>query len=93
MEDRVKALIPEFEAYLASGMKGFDVPGLAMGIVAGDKPVGTMGSSSEGMGLGLVRIDRAADALAAGVGLTAGGIDIRVADPQDIRAAEKKTVA
>src|SRR5206468_11430218 len=39
MEDRVKALIPEFEAYLASGMKGFDVPGLAMGIVAGDKLV------------------------------------------------------
>ena len=39
LEDRVKALIPEFEAYLASGMKGFDVPGLAMGIVAGDKLV------------------------------------------------------
>jgi folate-binding protein YgfZ len=68
-------------------------PEAGVGIVAGDKPVGTMGSSSEGMGLGLVRIDRAADALAAGVGLTAGGIDIRVADPQDIRSAEKKTVA
>src|SRR5439155_20665959 len=37
MEDRVKAVIPEIEAYTASGMKGFDVPGLAMGIVAGDK--------------------------------------------------------
>lgn len=68
-------------------------PEAGVGIVAGDKPVGTMGSSSEGMGLGLVRIDRAADALAAGVGLTAGGIDIRIADPEDIRAAEKKTVA
>ena len=39
MEDRVKALIPEFEAYTASGMKAFDVPGLAMGIVVGDKLV------------------------------------------------------
>jgi CubicO group peptidase (beta-lactamase class C family) len=39
MEDRVKALIPEFEAYTASGMKAFDVPGLAVGIVAGDKLV------------------------------------------------------
>src|SRR5437867_2472216 len=39
MEDRVKALIPEIEAYTASGMKGFDVPGLALGIVVGDKLV------------------------------------------------------
>ncbi len=39
LEDRVKALIPELEAYTASGMKAFDVPGLAMGIVAGDKLV------------------------------------------------------
>ena len=36
-EDRVQALIPDMEAYIASGMKGFDVPGLALGIVAGDK--------------------------------------------------------
>src|SRR6266536_263927 len=39
MEERVKALIPELEAYTASGMKAFDVPGLAIGIVAGDKLV------------------------------------------------------
>src|SRR5256886_3557842 len=39
MEDRVKAVIPEIEAYTASGMKGFDVPGLALGIVVGDKLV------------------------------------------------------
>src|SRR5437773_3668901 len=39
MEEGVKALIPELEAYTASGMKAFDVPGLAMGIVAGDKLV------------------------------------------------------
>ncbi|MBV8590317.1 MAG: beta-lactamase family protein, partial [Acetobacteraceae bacterium] len=39
IEDRVQALIPELEAYVASGMKGFDVPGLALAIVAGDKLV------------------------------------------------------
>ena len=39
MEDRGQAVIPEIEAYIASGMKGFDVPGLAIGIVAGDKLV------------------------------------------------------
>lgn len=39
MEDRVQVPIPELEAYIASGMKGFDVPGLAIGIVAGDKLV------------------------------------------------------
>src|SRR5262245_47302856 len=36
MEERVRALIPGLEAYLASGMQAFDVPGLAIGIVAGD---------------------------------------------------------
>src|ERR1044072_1933135 len=44
----------------------------------GAKPVGTMGWSAAGMGLGLLRIDRAADALDAGVALTAGGIEIRL---------------
>jgi len=45
-------------------------PGAA--IVAGDKPVGTMGSSAAGRGLALIRIDRAADALRAGTSLTSG---------------------
>jgi CubicO group peptidase (beta-lactamase class C family) len=36
MEGRVRALLPDLEAYLASGMQAFDVPGLAIGIVAGD---------------------------------------------------------
>src|SRR5262245_28890725 len=39
MADRVLAQIPEIEAYIAGGMKGFDIPGLAVGIVAGDKLV------------------------------------------------------
>jgi folate-binding protein YgfZ len=68
-------------------------PESGVAIVAGDKPVGTMGSSAAGMGLGLLRTDRAADALDAGVPLTAGGIAIRLADPDEIRSAPKKTVA
>jgi folate-binding protein YgfZ len=68
-------------------------PEAGIAIVAGDKPVGTMGSSADGMGLGLLRIDRAADALDAEVPLTAGGIAIRLADPHEVRPAPKKTVA
>ncbi len=68
-------------------------PEAGVAIVAGDKPVGTMGSSAAGMGLGLLRIDRAADALDAGVPLTAGGIAVRLAEPNDIRPAPNKTVA
>jgi CubicO group peptidase (beta-lactamase class C family) len=52
-EDRVQALIPAIEAYIASGMRGFDVPGLALGIVAGDKLIYAKGfgvrSKSGGM--------------------------------------------
>jgi CubicO group peptidase (beta-lactamase class C family) len=32
-----KSLIPSLEGYIATGMKAFDVPGLAIGIGAGDK--------------------------------------------------------
>ena len=40
-----------------------------------------MGSTAEGRGLALLRLDRVADALAAGTPLTAGGIAIRVVKP------------
>ena len=43
-------------------------------ILAGDKPVGTMGSTAGGNGLALIRTDRVADALDAGIPLTAGGL-------------------
>jgi folate-binding protein YgfZ len=68
-------------------------PETGIAILAGDRPVGTMGSAADGIGLGLLRIDRAADALDAGVPLTAGGIEIRPADPDDVRPPAKKTVA
>jgi CubicO group peptidase (beta-lactamase class C family) len=37
IEDRVQQLIPDIEAYITSGMKGFDIPGLAIGIVANNR--------------------------------------------------------
>jgi len=37
IEQRIPALVPSFEAYASENMKSFDVPGLAIGIVAGDK--------------------------------------------------------
>jgi folate-binding protein YgfZ len=66
-------------------------PGAA--ILAGDKPVGTMGSAAGHDGLALIRIDRAADALNAGTLLTTGGFAIRIAEPNDLLAAPKQTVA
>ena len=62
-------------------------------LLAGDKPVGTMGSASGDHGLALIRTDRAAAALDAGIGLTAGGIAIRLAEPGDVRSTPKQTVA
>jgi CubicO group peptidase (beta-lactamase class C family) len=38
-EKQVHTLIADIEPYIVSGMKAFDVPGLAIGIVAGDKLV------------------------------------------------------
>jgi folate-binding protein YgfZ len=66
-------------------------PGTA--ILAGDKPVGTMGSTAGHNGLALIRVDRAADALQAGMPLTAGGLAIHVAEPDDLLMAPKQTVA
>src|SRR5580700_825808 len=59
-------------------------PGAA--VLAGDKAVGTMGSSADQHGLALLRVDRAADALASGTPLTSGGLAIRLAEPDDLRS-------
>ena len=53
MEERVWALIPALEAYIARGMKAFDVPGLAIGIVAGDKLVYAKGFGVRSKGGGV----------------------------------------
>src|SRR6185312_5983399 len=54
-------------------------PGLP--VMCGDKQVGTLGSTSKGRGLALLRLDRVKDALAARSPLEAGGITIRAVKP------------
>jgi folate-binding protein YgfZ len=68
-------------------------PEAGTAVLAGDKTVGTMGSTSGQNGLALIRTDRVADALEAGANLTAGGLGIRLADPDSIRPAAKQPVA
>src|SRR5258707_1317382 len=43
IEERVQAVLPDIEAYVAAGMKTFDSPGLALGIVAGDRLIYSKG--------------------------------------------------
>ena len=52
-----------------------------------------MGSTAGKLGLALIRTDRVSDALAAGVQLTAGGLAIRIAEPDELRPSPKQTVA
>ena len=62
-------------------------------ILAGDKPVGTIGSTADGKGIALVRIDRVADALDAGQPLTAGGLELKLAEPDVVRIPTKQPIA
>ena len=62
-------------------------------ILAGDKVVGTIGSTAGQIGLALVRTDRVADALQAGLSLIAGGLTLHLADASDVQPATKQTVA
>jgi len=66
-------------------------PGVS--VMAGDKPVGTMGSSAQGKGIALMRIDRVADALDAGQALTAGGLAVTLAEPDVVRIPTKQPIA
>jgi folate-binding Fe-S cluster repair protein YgfZ len=50
-------------------------------VSAGDKAVGTFGSSAQGRGLAMLRLDRAADALAAGAPFVSGGVEMRLVKP------------
>jgi folate-binding Fe-S cluster repair protein YgfZ len=68
-------------------------PEAGIPVVAGDKPVGTMGSTAGGHGIALLRTDRVADALDAGLKLSSGGLAIRLTDPNDVRTPPKQTVA
>lgn len=68
-------------------------PEVGSTIAAGDKTVGTMGSAADGRALALMRVDRAGEALEAGIALTAGGLSIRIAEPEELRLQTKQTVA
>jgi folate-binding protein YgfZ len=57
-------------------------PMAGLPVMAGEKEVGMLGSAGGGRGLALLRLDRVADALAAGTPLTAGGIAIRPVKPE-----------
>jgi folate-binding protein YgfZ len=50
-------------------------------VSVGDRTVGTLGSSAQGRALAMLRLDRAADALAAGEPLIAGGVEVRLVKP------------
>jgi folate-binding protein YgfZ len=68
-------------------------PEAGVSVMAGDKSVGTMGSSAQGKGIALVRIDRVADALDAGQPLTAGGLALKLAEPEIVRIPTKQPLA
>ena len=56
-------------------------PTSGLPIMAGEKQVGTLGSTAKGRGLALMRLDRIADALAAKTTLEAGGVAVRALKP------------
>jgi tRNA-modifying protein YgfZ len=50
-------------------------------VMAGDRAIGKAGTGAAGLGLAIIRLDRAAEAVAAGVPLTAGGVPARIVKP------------
>jgi len=56
-------------------------PPAGLAVLAGDKEVGRLGSTAKGRGLALLRLDKVADALAAGTPLICGNIPIRLVRP------------
>jgi folate-binding protein YgfZ len=62
-------------------------PEAGMPVTAGEKSVGTLGSSARGHALAMLRLDRVADALSARTPLSAGGIDLHVVKPPWARFA------
>jgi tRNA-modifying protein YgfZ len=56
-------------------------------VSASDKPLGTFGSAAQGHALAMLRLDRTAEALAAGEALIAGGVELRLVKPPWARFA------
>jgi len=57
------------------------LPATGTDLLAGGKPVGTLGSVSGTLGLAIVRIDRAADAMQSGTPITADGVPVTLELP------------
>jgi tRNA-modifying protein YgfZ len=57
------------------------VPDAGIPVMAGEKQVGTTGSAAGERGLAMLRLDRVADAMAAGLPLTAGGVMLSMRKP------------
>ena len=60
--------------------EGF-APDAGLPVMAGDKQVGTTGSAAGARSLAMLRLDRVADAMAAGTPLTAGGVTMSPRKP------------
>jgi folate-binding protein YgfZ len=56
-------------------------------VTAGERRLGKVGTGANGRGLVMVRLDRAADALAAGETIRAGGLPVRLEKPDWVRFA------
>jgi len=62
-------------------------PSSGLPVMAGEKEIGTLFSAVKGRGLAMLRLDRLADALAAGTPITCGNLPIRVVKPDWARFA------
>jgi tRNA-modifying protein YgfZ len=60
--------------------EGF-APDAGAAVTASEKSVGTLGSTTNGRGLAMLRLDRIEDAMAAGLPLVAGGATLRLIKP------------
>jgi tRNA-modifying protein YgfZ len=62
-------------------------PEIGAAVMAGKRQVGTMGSTADGRGIALLRLDRVAEALSHGEALTAAGVPVRPVKPDWARFA------
>ena len=60
---------------------GADLPATGTELLAGGKPIGTLGTVSGPLGLAIVRLDRAADAMRAGTPIAAGDVPVTLELP------------
>jgi len=70
-----------------------DLPASGSVIEAGAKPIGTLGSSLDGQGLALVRLDRVKNALDKAIPIIAGGVELKLAIPQRVHFSYPETIS